>query len=303
MKKIAFIAHGKLKRRKALVRDAQNFLSHHQINFLFTNFPRHAESLAQECAEAGFDFIIAAGGDGTLNEVINGVMQSPRKGEVTIGVWPLGSGNDFAKTLRLPADIKGLAQTILLEEAHPIDLMHLTYTDINGQPAQRFSHNITDVGMGGQVAEGMSRTSKWMGPTLTYQYQIIKSLLTYRPVPVRVQGDGISFEGNVMNYCVCNGKYFGSGLGISPYALPDDGMLNTVCIGEVTLRDYLRHLPAIRRCVPVEHPQVHYGSATTLRIDGVKDCLPIDLDGEFAGYTPLSVTLVPAAIRFLQTRQ
>lgn len=298
MKKVGFVIHGKLKKHTSLTRELENVFSSHHVATKYTEHPQHAIALANAFCAEQTDYLIAVGGDGTLNEVINGAMLSSNK-NVKIGVLPYGSGNDFVKTIAAPTTAFGLAALIEMDQHKSIDLLHCAFTSPDGKPTERYCNNITDVGMGGDIAEQLSYSKKWLGASLTYQYYIIKTLLSYSTKSIQVKGDNFLHEGQVMNFCMCNGKYFGSGLGVSPHSIIDDGKMNLVCIGEVGLVDYIKNFAAIKKCEPLTHPQVFYATAKHLQIDGTKERLPIDLDGEFAGYTPMKVQVIPHALNFI----
>ncbi|MBL7777944.1 MAG: YegS/Rv2252/BmrU family lipid kinase [Chitinophagales bacterium] len=298
MKKIGFVVHGKLSNHTSLISELNNNFSLYSTTIKYTEHAQHAIELATALCAEQVDYLIAVGGDGTLNEVINGVMRSGNT-QIKLGVLPYGSGNDFVKTIHAPSSVTGLAVLIKNDQYKPIDLLHCTFTSPDGNPAKRYCINITDVGMGGDIAEQLNRSNKWLGATLTYQYFIVKTLLTYRPKMIRIKSDELNYEGSVMNFCMCNGKYFGSGLGVSPHSLVDDGKMNLVCIGEVSLLDYIKNFAAIKKCEPLIHPQVFYATANYIQIDGANERLPIDLDGEFAGYSPMNVRVLPNALYFL----
>lgn len=138
-----------------------------------------------------------------------------------------------------------------------------------------------------------------MGATLTYQRAILTTLLTYKNQPVRAKADGFTYEGSIMNFIVANGKYFGSGLGIAPDAVADDGEFSVVILGEISLTDYIKNLGSVQKCRKISHPGLHYKSAKEVFIDSPAGPLAIDMDGEFIGYSPMKVSITPAAVRFL----
>lgn len=306
MPAIAFIFHGRISNYQNIFNDLQKtFGALYQIKSYVTQSAGHAVTLAQQAIAEGCAHIICVGGDGSLNEVANGLMKAKQTlssdawSSIRMGVLPMGTGNDFVKTVNAPKNAEGLKQLIEIDSYKTIDLGLVEYFNKTGGKQTRYFINITDVGMGGVVAERLSRYSKWMGATLTYQRAILTTLLTYKNQPVKVRADSFSYEGNIMNFIIANGKYFGSGLGIAPDAVADDGTFSVVILGEISLLDYFRNLGNVQKCRKISHPDLHYKTAKEVYIESPVGELPIDMDGEFIGYSPMKVSVVSAAVRFL----
>jgi len=300
MQTVAFIMHGKLKRQAELTLRLNTACSRvgYACSFAFTDYYQHAILLAKNAVLNGASVVVSVGGDGLLNEVINGVIQADRP-TVHVGVLPMGSGNDFAKSIGATKDMFLLLEWIKDGKHKTIDLGKAQFTCPEGNRAERYFNNITDVGMGGDIAEKLFSSKRWFGPFLTYQYYIISTLLGYKPVKITVQADGKTSEFRAMNFCVANGKYFGNGLGVAPAAMVADGFLNTVSIGDVSLLDYLKNLPNIQQCKALSHPEVHYATVKTVEINCLERPIPIDMDGEFIGFTPLNIVVIPQKLNFI----
>lgn len=305
MAAIAFIFHGRIKNRESEFKGLRNTFGSHELKFYTTERPGHSVELAEQAIREGCTHIICAGGDGSLNEVANGVMNAREHltGEqwsrIRVGVLPMGTGNDFVKTVHAPKTEIGLKELILDDVYTTIDLGLVEYFTETGLQKKRYYINITDVGMGGVVAERLSRYSKWMGAQLTYQRAILSTLVTYKHQPVKVKADSFTYEGSIMNFIMANGKYFGSGLGIAPEAEVTDGLLSIVILGEISLLDYIKNLGTVKKCEKLVHPELEYKTAKELYIESPAGPLAIDMDGEFIGYSPMTVKVVPAAIRFI----
>ncbi|MFN8322967.1 MAG: diacylglycerol kinase family protein [Chitinophagales bacterium] len=299
MLKIAFIVHGKCRARKQLLEDIQhNFGSDFMVGIFETTHYQHSIELGKKAAEERYDYIISCGGDGTLNETLNGIMQSANR-EVKLGVLPHGSGNDFIKTVQSSDTVEGLRKLIDDHRIRRIDIGLSEYISPHREPAKRYFINITDIGLGGVIAEQLFGSKKFFGPTLTYQYYILKNLITYSPKPIIIEADSFNYAGRVMNFCAANAKYFGSGLGVSPQSDISDGLLNAIAVGNIGLLDYFKHLPAIKKCLPIQHPEVKYYTAREIKFSSTIRDMPVDMDGEFIGYLPMKVTVIPAAIDFI----
>lgn len=300
MIKIAFIVHGKARKKQSLIDEIKRTFVEalFQITICETQFEQHAILLTESIVKEGFTHIIACGGDGTLNEVLNGVLKGNQP-NLKLGLIPKGSGNDFIKTAHSPDSLAALKISILRNNVKKIDVGFAEFNSKDGQEISRYFINIADVGIGGVIAQQLSESKKFFGSTITYQYFIIKNMLTYKPQPLKVIGDDFIYEGKIMNFCAANAKYFGSGLGIAPEADISDGMFNVVAIGEVSLVDYLKNFPDLKKCKPLAHSAIDYYTSKSLVFESTNSKIPIDMDGEFVGYLPMKTTIKPQAIDFI----
>jgi diacylglycerol kinase (ATP) len=307
MKKIAFILHGKIKKQDKIVAALKLlFADAADLIFSVTQHTGHASGLAFEAIKAGATHVICVGGDGSLNEVINGVMLARQvdgngreADEVKVGLLPYGTGNDFARTMGIVNDIGLLKKWIETGTNRFIDIGYTEYEGEKGIKANRYFVNITDVGIGGAISQRLAGSSKILGPAITYQKAILTALLTYNNQPVNVQADSFNYSGNIMSLIVANGIFFGGGMGIAPHALPDDKLFSVVIIGQISMFEYLKNLGNIKKSKKVEHPEVKYLTASEIMIESTVAPLPVDMDGEFIGYTPIRLQIVPAAINFI----
>ena len=298
MSKISFILHGKHRHNVPLVSGIrETFGNIYQVVFCYTEYSGHAIELAKQAARQDSDYIISTGGDGTLNEVANGIMLSGNN-RVKLGLLPYGTGNDFAKTIRATNHIATLKQLLALDRTKEIDLGLVNFKNKEGKDESRYFINITDVGLGGFIAQKLDGSSKWMGAFLTFQKAIVSTFLTYKHRWVKATADEFSYEGKILSLIIANGKYFGAGLGIAPDAKPDDGLLNITLGADISLWDYLKNLGKVQKCLKIEHPQMSYRQAKEVTIES-NEALPIDMDGEFIGYSPMKVTVVPQALKFI----
>ena len=294
---IAFIIHGKLRGNNQLVSNIRSaFFPDYELSFFYTEYCGHGMELAKNSAASNVDYIIAVTGDGTFNEIINGVMLSQNK-KVKLGLLPHGTGNDFARMLGLTNNILALKKLIETDSFKKIDVGFVNFKNLQGENDSRYFINITDLGMGGFIAKKLSGSSKWLGATLTFQWAIVSTFLTYKHQVMKIRTDDFLYEGRILSYIIANGKYFGAGLGIAPDAIPDDGFLEIVLASEISLWDYLKNLNKIRACRKVEHPKMNYLRAKEIFVETENQ--PIDMDGEFIGYSPMKISIVPHAIQML----
>lgn len=305
MKTITFVIHGKLRKRKVAQSLEGFFGLDYKVKLLFTEKADQSVELARNAVAQGTDYLIAVGGDGTLNEVMNGLMQNPEevRKKVIFGMIPAGSGNDFAKTMGVENNLEELKKNIAQDNTVAIDLGLLKFKTEEGQDLQRYFINIADIGIGGLVAQILHESPRVFGSKVRYMVGIVKGFLKFKHQPIKFTYDGGEWEGKAMSLCMANGKWFGSGMGIAPQADPTDSKMQLVLLGEVKLIDYIKNLSTIQKCKNVQHPHVHYMDSATCIIEALGDPCPIDMDGEFVGYTPVVMQTKPAEIRFLTSKK
>jgi diacylglycerol kinase family enzyme len=179
-----------------------------------------------------------------------------------------------------------------------LDVLELHCNDVHGNAIQRFCFNVADVGLGGMVTQIADQQPRWLPSDLKYFLSVIMGLRRYKNSRLTYQSEVDSWSGRAMSICMANCVFFGSGMGIAPDAQPDDGVAEITIIGDVGVLDYLRQTPSLRKARRLNHPQIEYRRARWCSIDAENPC-PIELDGEFIGQTPLTMHVVPRAIRFL----
>jgi YegS/Rv2252/BmrU family lipid kinase len=314
MKKIAFLVNRTIKNLEKTVAQIESEFQKHEVKFFYSDHSRHIEVLAETAIDRGFKNLITVGGDGTLNETVNGIMNAFKKGlsnsidsydwdaikEIKVGLIPAGTGNDFSKTIKLTNNINALRNLIEDDRFQSIDIGWSSFFDKKEQPVQRFFINITDVGMGGVVVESMEKSKN---PFLTgnafYKYSIAKTFLTYDKSSVRCYNEYFDWKGKVMNFVIANGKYFGSGLGIAPDANIQDGKFSIVILGDINIIDYFRYLGDVKKCKKISHPEVAYHQFEKISIESADEKpLAIDMDGEFIGYAPMTLVNLSSKLNF-----
>jgi len=268
---------------------------------MYTLNARHAIELARKATVEGCDYLIAIGGDGTLHEVINGVMLSgvSEKDRPAIGLLPLGSANDFARTAGITDSVEELVKWLQTDSTRQVDLGKIEF--LSGVEPRYFI-NIAGLGLGAEVVQDLEKAHPIWGPRLNYFIQIIKGFLNYSKKVVRCTGDTWQWEGKMLQLAVANGRYFGNAIGIAPEAELSDGQLQVAIFGNLSVWDYLRNLGNLKKAERIDHPEVHYHSSAQVQLES-RDSCGIEADGEFVGYAPATISIVPGAIRFLMGRR
>jgi beta-lactamase class A len=271
-----------------------------QAVFHFTDYAGHAILLAEKAAIQGHSILLAVGGDGTINEVVNGMMRVPddvRK-TLSLAIFPIGTGNDFVKSTGLIHSMENLIQAILLRKSTPIDLGSVS-SQQNGKLQIRYFINIADAGIGGLVAKKFFGLVRWLPAHLAYHVSILRAFLGFKHAIVHIKGDHFEYSGKLLSLCAANGQWFGSGLGIAPHADIKDGNLAFVILGDVSLFDYLKYLPKVKKKEFITHRSLFYYKGKYCDIDVLKGENLMELDGEYLGPSPAKLKIHPKAISLI----
>lgn len=295
MFKVGFILNGNNHRKKKFYKElsqARKELHNVEFNVIETTAQGHATSLAFEFVNEGYTHIIGVGGDGTLNEVINGIMRHENP-NIVLGVLPYGTANDFVKTIKLPANMVDLFEAVSIEKFSKIDI-----GVIDLENRKHYFLNIADIGIGAEVVQRVNRSSKIFGSNFTFFSSIARTFLSYKNQDIKCHADGWDYEGRTNSLVMANGKYFGSGMCIAPKADLQDGQFSVVISGDISIKDYLKNVKKIKRGEELTHSKVQYKAASKLDLTSTESC-GIEADGEFIGYLPASVSILPKKISLL----
>ena len=259
-----------------------------------TERPGHGIELARKARADGVRLVIAAGGDGTVHEVVNGLLADGTTGVVPeLGVLPLGSGCDYAKTFDIPHDPGAALGAIVTSSGRAVDVAELTYTDERRTRTRLFA-NIAEVGIGGSCVARAARLPRFLGPAM-YGVAFMLTLPRFKQLTAKITLDDQTYDGPLTDLVVAIGKVFGGGMRVAPIADPSDGLFD-VQIHWGTKVDYVRGLPKVYKGTHIPHPRIREERAAMIAID----CDPVGLieaDGEVLGTTPARFAILPSAIR------
>lgn len=261
-----------------------------------TGRPGEARALAERAIEEGFERLVAAGGDGTLNEVLNGL--APDFDRVELGLVPAGTGNDFARTMGIPSDPEEAVEVLAAGAVRPLDVARL-----QTEAGDRWFLNVSAGGFSGELDEHVKAEIKATWGPLSYvrtAFEALAELETYR---VRLTFEpGSSEEETVreaaVNVVVANGRYVAGGLHVAPTAAPDDGLLDVVVIRAAPIARLSLLAPQVAVGGHLDHELVLHRRVRTLEIDS-EPPMPFNADGEIVGTTPVRYQVLPGAVRFL----
>jgi len=291
--RLFFIINGRYRRSKIDKLELQlRFGNEHA--YILTEASGHASELAKIAVDNCYTHLIAVGGDGTINEVVNGMISSEAfdTSKPILTFLPRGSGNDLARTLSYDASIESLEQRIRRNNYMAMDVGCARW-----EKDFRYFLNVMDFGLGGNVAAKVEAYRRGRWSFLAYQRAICSVLPFYRKHTIKISSREFKFEGKALSVVIANGRWFGGGLGIAPDALSDDGLLNLVVLGNVGILEYLLYLPRILKGKKIEHREVLY--ATTNEVIVIGTNVLCELDGEIARQAPANISVIAGKIRML----
>jgi len=270
-----------------------------RFDTVVTDGPGDATAYARRALRSGFETIVAVGGDGTANEVVNGFFdgEEPIAPRGRFGLIPAGSGGDLARTLGLRGDAPYRA---LGPDGRTgvIDLVRVRYTAFDGRPGMRYFANSGDLGIGGETVAALRTGTKRLGGFIAYLVAAVRAILHHRARTLTYWiDDGPPTSELVDTIFVTNGRFIGGGMRLAPAAVIDDGILDGLVLRRVSrIELLLRLLPAIYRGAHLRHPAVKYFRARRIRVEADEPVL-LQIDGEQPGMAPAEFEIVPAALR------
>ncbi len=263
----------------------------------FTERRGHGIALARAAVEGGIELVVAVGGDGTLNEVVNGMFVDgkPLNPAAILGVIPSGTGSDFVRTVGLPRDALVAARRLAhASGTRPIDLGELQY-QADGQPQHRYFANVAGMGFDAEVVEHLERDGKRGAGTLPYLGTLVSSIFSYRNKDVVLFAGDQAVRGRMNAIVMCNGKYFGGGMMVGPNAALDDGMLDIITIGDMNAVEVLANTRKLYNGTHLTLAKVSEYRAKTAAVE-TSERIWIEVDGELVGSGNARFCIHPAAL-------
>ncbi len=270
---------------------------------VLTRAPGDATRLAREAIDSGADMVVAIGGDGTINEVMNGFFEDgvPVGTDAALGVLPFGTGGDFRKTLNISKEIERSARVLRNGKKKKIDVGRIEYTTMKGEPQTRMFINIASFGISGLVDEYVNNApTKALGGLVSFALATVRASIAYQNQRVQLVFDDdpkTTVERTINTVAVCNGRYFGGGMFMAPDARLDDGKFDVVTMGDMSTRDMVTS--GYRIYMGTHHglPKVSHRLARKVEARPLgRDAVRLDVDGETPGKLPATFTLLPAAL-------
>ncbi|MFZ1699693.1 MAG: diacylglycerol kinase family protein [Pyrinomonadaceae bacterium] len=275
------------------------------FSLAFTKSQGDGITLAERAARSGRKFIIACGGDGTINEVANGILLSGK--DVELGIVPSGTGGDLRRTLGLPHETREAAAALKNGATRSIDVGKVTFHDHDGNEISRYFLNVSSVGLAADVIKRVksAKIFDWLPVEsvrgrANFAVSALQEVLDLEPVLVRIRfDDGDEHTVQTIAFCIANSRYFGGGMMIAPDAAINDGLLDVVNIGDIGTAKILLNAHSIYRGTHHGLAEVNATLASRIEIAAADPAQNIFLetDGELPGKLPAVYEVVPAALR------
>jgi diacylglycerol kinase (ATP) len=269
-----------------------------------TTGPGDATRLTREALRAGAERVVAIGGDGTVNEVVNGFFDDagePIAPEAAFALIPFGTGGDFRRTFELPTGIADAAAVIAANQRRRIDVGRLTFVSSRGEPAHRMFANIASFGVSGVVDRLVNESGKRLG-RLSFMVAAARATWSYKNQRVGLVFDGKDrVELTINTVAVANGKFFGGAMKVAPDAEPDDGMFDVVALGDFGFGDVLASGRRLYKGTHLAMDKVSVRRAKVVEAEPIDPggIVELDVDGEAPGRLPARFELRPGALWFV----
>jgi len=283
------VANGSKPKAVNTIRELQKSHPKHLAIKYFTS--EHRGQIEQLVADEGSQYktIVLIGGDGTVHECVNGIMQIEQKQRPSLFVIPRGTGNDFSRLFKHSSNpwevaVNGPSQLVDVIEV----------SDDDGHV--RYCGNIGDAGLGAAVVAKANQLPLAIRGAARFGVAILQTFLTYRKQHMCITTDQMRFEKKFLTIAFAKGKYFGSGIGIAPHAQLNDGFIHATLIGEVSLLEYLRYLPRLKKAKAINHSEVNYITTKNMTLTGEGK---VELDGEISFSLPVEIKVHENAIRWI----
>ena len=273
----------------------------------FTERPMHAAEVTRDALVGGHDLVIAVGGDGTINEVVNGFFKAPLLGGApepihpgaSLGIVPRGTGGDLRRTVGLDGDL-GRSAARLKGEKRRIDVGRVDFTKDDGSQGSRLFVNVAEVGVGAKVVEIVNSSSKVLGGKLTFMAASLRALVGWKDLSVRASLDGGAHEDfEVTTFAIANGRFFGGGMMIAPGADLHDGLFHLTLWSGFTLTDFLLKSGTMYDGSHLKLKNTRTRSARTVQLEpgpNARGPIAVEVDGELIGRLPATFSVLPGAL-------
>lgn len=272
-----------------------------RFDVALTQSPRHATTLVGEALRGGAAGVAVVGGDGTLNEAVNGYFDeagAPIAPEAWVAPLPCGTGGDFRRTLGISKRLEPMVTRMMWSKPRPVDVGRLSFVGDDAKEATRWFVNIASFGLGGRVDRAVNEGPKWMGGTPAFLLGTLKAMVGYENQEVRITlDDGEPKVAQVLNVAVANGRYFGGGMQVAPDAEIDDGLFDVVGL-EMDVRRSIALTTEIYRGAHLKREGTWCERARKVYAEPVNpnDSVLLDVDGEAPGALPATFEIVPGAL-------
>jgi diacylglycerol kinase (ATP) len=260
-----------------------------------TEAPGHAIELARDAARQGFETVVAVGGDGTINEIVNGIYSGGGISSTTLGIISTGTGSDYIRTIGLPRRPEDACRRFLQPRKLAVDIGVAEY-DYSGRKVERLFVNFAGMGFDAEIVRRTTQQFKSLGSLPSYLLGTLVTLLTYRNRDISLVIDGETAERRVCTVIMNNGRYGGGGMHTAPGASVDDGLFDVLIIDDIGKPDLLRSLPRIYKGTHLTHRRVSLKKAKEIEVRSRDGSMYLQADGELLGRLPARFRILPGVL-------
>lgn len=263
-----------------------------------TEAPGHAIELARESAKNGYDLVVSVGGDGTINEVVNGLYSSGNIKDATLGIVSTGTGGDYIRTVGIPRRSDEACRCLLRRKKRVVDLGVVEYMK-NGQKEERLFVNFAGFGFDAEIVRRTTQQFKALGAVPSYLLGIFATLLSYRNRDVSLRIDGELLDKRICTVVMNNGRYGGGSMFTAPHAELADGLLDVMIVGDLSKPDLLWSIPRIYKGTHLTHPKVTMKKASVIEAETASGNIQLQADGELLGGLPARFSVLPSMLNVI----
>jgi diacylglycerol kinase (ATP) len=265
-----------------------------RFEYDITEAPGHARELARDAVARGYELVVSVGGDGTVNEVVNGLYDTGSIAEIMLGIIGTGTGGDYIRTIGIPRAHLEACQCLRDPQKIAVDVGVMEYLS-GGVMERRLFVNFAGLGFDAEIVRTTTLKYKALNATASYLAGLLSTLLSYKNKAVTLLIDGETIEEKVCTVLLNNGKYGGGGMFAAPEADLSDGLLDVLIIGDLSKPDLLWSLPRVYRGTHLTHPKVTLKKAREIEINSDAP-VSLQADGELLGGLPARCYVLPALL-------
>lgn len=275
--------------------------SGYSFDVVFTNYPNHATELARQALKQGFKTIMSVGGDGTMNEVLNGFFENGAILDETarLVVFSRGTGCDFIRSLGIKKGIEDLLSVLERSREKRVDVGLSKFKGYDGKEKTRYFLNVSDIGIGGETTNRVNKHSKLLKGFLSFLIGAVATIILYRNKNFEIViDDSTEIKGKMNSVIVANGRYFGGGMQVAPEASMTDGIFDILIFGNLSKLELIRSFPLIYSGSHLNHPKLKLYKGRKVKVHCHEKAL-FEVDGEQPGTADAEFEILPEAINIM----
>jgi YegS/Rv2252/BmrU family lipid kinase len=272
-----------------------------EMEYAFTAHPGEGTHVTREALRQGYQKIIAVGGDGTVNEVLNGLITDDRlvSDSIRLAVLGRGTGSDFIRSLKNNHSTERFIQTLKENTYQIVDIGKVEFLNKDGQEDCRYFLNASNIGIGAEVVNRVNNRSKALGSKLTYFTGTMATVFNYGNIKATIKFEDNKLEGFFCGLMICNGQYIGGGMQVAPQASLSDGLFDLIVIKDITKTKLLTRFPLIYQGKHIGLPEIGVYQCKELFLHTPKTAV-LEADGEIIGYSPGKYSMLPQRLKVLR---